>query len=78
MAVTEELAKRLRSMEKRVKQLETRMIANDELDSLIESVESITENPTILREIDEALSDFREGRYYMYEQVFGEKLRRTR
>ena len=77
LTITEELAKKIARIEDRVRQMETKMITRDDLDSLIESLELITENPAILKEIDEALREYQQGMYYTYEQVFGEKPRRT-
>ena len=48
-------------------------ITKDEVDSLLETVEILAENPDIIKEIDEALAQYRKGRYCTMEDVFGER-----
>ena len=49
------------------------MVTKDEVNSLIETVEILAENPGIIKEIDEALGQYRKGKYFRFEDVFGEK-----
>jgi len=42
------------------------------VNSLMETVEILAENLGIIKEIDEALEQYRRGRYYKFEDVFGE------
>lgn len=47
------------------------MITKDEFESLVETVELLAQNPTILKEIDEAIEEYREGQYHTCQEVFG-------
>ena len=49
------------------------MITKEDLDVLMETIEVLSTNPRVLNEIDEALEEYGKGRYYRYEEVFGEK-----
>lgn len=56
-----------------LKRIETSMVTKEDIDALMETVEVLSTNPRILKEIDEALEEYRKGEYHMYQEVFGEK-----
>jgi len=49
------------------------MVTKEDIDALMETFEVLSTNPRILKEIDEALEEYRKGEYHTYEEVFGEK-----
>lgn len=63
--------KDLREIRRKVESIEERMITKEELESLMETIELLIENPAILKEIDEAIEEYREGQCHTCEEVFG-------
>jgi uncharacterized membrane-anchored protein len=72
-ASQESLITELKDIKERLKRIETSMITKEDIDALMETVEALSINPRILKEIDEALEEYRKGEYHTYEEVFGEK-----
>jgi len=72
-AASESLIIELRDIKERLKRIETSMVTKEDIDALMETVEVLSTNPRILKEIDEALEEYRKGEYHTYEEVFGEK-----
>jgi uncharacterized membrane-anchored protein len=72
-ASPESLIIELRGIKERLKRIETSMVTKEDIDALMETVEVLSTNPRILKEIDEALEEYRKGEYHTYEEVFGEK-----
>ena len=72
-AASESLIIELRDIKERLKRIETSMVTKEDIDALVETVEVLSTNPRILKEIDEALEEHRKGEYHTYEEVFGEK-----
>lgn len=72
-ATSESLIIELKDIKERLKRIEMSMVTKEDIDALIETVEVLSENPRILKEIDEALEEYRKGKYHTYEEVFGEK-----
>lgn len=70
---SESLIIELRDIKERLKRIETSMVTKEDIDALMETVEVLSTNPRILKEIDEALEEYRKGEYHTYEEVFGEK-----
>ena len=66
--ILEELTEIRRSIDR----IREEMVTKDEVNSLMETVEILAENLGIIKEIDEALEQYRRGRYYKFEDVFGE------
>jgi len=66
--ILEELTEIRRSIDR----IREEMVTKDEVNSLVETVEILAENPGIIKEIDEALEQYRRGRYCKFEDVFGE------
>ncbi len=67
----ETIVEELREIKRKVESIEERMITKDELESLMETIELLVENPAILKEIDEAIEEYRKGQYHTCEEVFG-------
>jgi len=72
-AASESLIIELRDIKERLKPIETSMVTKEDIDALMETFEVLSTNPRILKEIDEALEEYRKGEYHTYEEVFGEK-----
>lgn len=70
---SESLIIELRDIKERLKRIETSMVTKEDIDALMETVEVLSTNPRILKEIDDALEEYRKGEYHTYEEVFGEK-----
>ena len=70
---SESLIVELRDIKRKLKRIEANMITKEDLDVLMETIEVLSTNPRVLNEIDEALEEYGKGRYYRYEEVFGEK-----
>jgi len=70
---SESLIIELRDIKERLKRIETSMVTKEDIDALMETVEVLSTNPRILKEIDEALEEYRKGECHTYEEVFGEK-----
>jgi len=63
----------LTEIRRRIDRILADMVTKDEVNSLVETVEVLAENPGIIKEIDEALEQHRKGKHYRFEDVFGEK-----
>jgi len=63
----------LRDVKERLKRIEENMVTKDDIEALIETFEILSENPNVLKEIDQAIEEYRRGEYYKYKDVFGEK-----
>jgi 5-bromo-4-chloroindolyl phosphate hydrolysis protein len=72
-ASSESLTIELKDIKERLKRIETSMVTKEDIDALMETVEVLSINPRILKEIDDALEEYRKGEYHTYEEVFGEK-----
>ena len=72
-AASESLIIELRDIKERLKRIETSMVTKEDIDALVETVEVLSTNPRVLKEIDEALEEYRKGEYHTYEEAFGEK-----
>jgi len=72
-AASESLIIELRDIKERLKRIETSMVTKEDINALMETVEVLSTNPRILKEIDEALEEYRKGEHHTYEEVFGEK-----
>ena len=53
-----------------VETMKENMATKDEIDALLETVDVLAENPSIIKEIDDALEQYRKGKYYKFEDVF--------
>lgn len=72
-AQNEDILHELVEIRRKIERIEERMITKDEIDFLMESLEILSSNPKILKEIDKAIEQYKRGEYYTYEEVFGEK-----
>ncbi|MGB9660283.1 MAG: hypothetical protein ACPLY9_07220 [Nitrososphaerales archaeon] len=73
-AQNEDILHELVEIRKKIERIEERMVTKDEIDSLMESLEILSSNPKILKEIDKAIEQYKRGEYYTYEEVFGERV----
>jgi len=63
----------LRDVKERLKRIEENMVTKDYIEALIETFEILSENPNVLKEVDQAIEEYRRGEYCKYKDVFGEK-----
>ncbi len=74
MPLSSLVAKKLSKIERRVRSIEAEMLRRKDLEPLFESLQLLRENPNLLKEIEKVFADFREGKYFTYDQVFGGNL----
>ena len=67
----ESLTAELRDVKERLKRIEENMVTKDDVGALIETLEILSENPRVLKEIDKAIEEYKRGEYHKYEDVFG-------
>jgi hypothetical protein len=73
VAEEEKILGELTEIRRSIDRIRKDMVTKDEVNSLMETVEILAENPSIIKEIDEALAEFKKGKYYRFEDLFGEK-----